>query len=235
MESGGKARGAGPCVFWDWNGTLQDDVLAAVAGTNALLRDQGKAEISVSRYRSVFSFPARGCYEALGIDVNEERWGAMCERFFGVFARDPARRLFPGAREALETLQSAGFAQVVVSSSEITALESALAGYGIRDFFAEVSGKSDAAAGSKVDAALAVFRRLGAARRDTWVVGDTGHDKEVADALGCRCVLVSSGYESEERLRARGAPVVRSVAEVQAVILRDSRADAPCAIPTPRR
>ena len=33
--------------FFAWNGTLQDDVRAAVAGTNALLRDHGRPEISV--------------------------------------------------------------------------------------------------------------------------------------------------------------------------------------------
>ena len=60
--------------FFDWNGTLQDDVLAAVAGTNALLRDQGRPEISLERYREVFSFPARSSYAALGIeDVKPEK------------------------------------------------------------------------------------------------------------------------------------------------------------------
>ena len=46
------------------------------------------------------------------------------------------------------------------------------------------------------------------------MIGDTGHDKEVADALGIRCLLVSSGYESSARLASRGAPVLRSVADV---------------------
>ena len=48
------------------------------------------------------------------------------------------------------------------------------------------------------------------------MVGDTGHDKEVADALGCACVLVASGYESRERLARRGAPVLDSVADLPA-------------------
>ena len=201
-------------VFWDWNGTLHADVLAAVAGTNAILRDQGKREITPERYRETFSFPARGCYEALGIEVDDGNWTALCERFFGVFASHPSARLFPGAAEALRRLAEAGAVQAVVSSSERRTLEAALARHGIRGLFAEVVGQDDAAAGSKTAAAAALAARLGADPAETWTIGDTGHDKEVADALGCRCLLVSSGYESEARLARRGAPVVRSVADV---------------------
>ena len=202
------------CVFWDWNGTLQDDLHAAVAGTNAILSDQGKAPVDAARYRAVFSFPARGCYEALGIEVTERNWAALCDRFFRVFSSDPSVRLFPGAEAALRALRAAGAVQAVVSSSERNALESALVKYGIRDCFAEVCGQEGAAAGSKVAAARALFARIGADPARTWMIGDTGHDKEVADALGIRCLLVSSGYESSARLASHGAPVLRSVADV---------------------
>lgn len=216
MDDSIERRTPPQCVFWDWNGTLQDDLHAAVAGTNAILRDQGKPEISAERYREVFSFPARGCYEALGIDVTEDNWDALCDRFFGVFSAEPAVRLFPGAAGALRALGAAGAVQAVVSSSERRALENALMKYGISGFFAEVCGQDGAAAGSKIDTARALFGRVGADPARTWMVGDTGHDKEVADALGIRCVLVASGYESSARLASRGAPVLRSVEEIPA-------------------
>lgn len=206
-------------IFWDWNGTLQNDVAAAVAGTNAILRDQGKAEITADRYRSVFSFPARDCYDALGIEVTPGNWPQLCDRFFGVFSSDSSVGLFPGALAALQTFADAAFGQAIVSSCEISALEDALRRYGIRHFFADVVGRTDAAAGSKTDAAKALFDRVGAEAAGTWVVGDTGHDKEVADAIGCNCVLVASGYESLDRLRSRGAPVAENVAGVPALIL----------------
>ncbi|MBQ7667380.1 MAG: HAD family hydrolase [Kiritimatiellae bacterium] len=208
------------CVLWDWNGTLHDDVEAAVAGTNALLRHQGKRGLSLDEYRAVFSFPARGCYEALGIDATDENWTLLCDLFFKAFAAHPSKRLFPGATGALRALRDAGFVQAIVSSSEISALEKALSAYGIREFFAEVAGKPDAAAGSKIDAAVALGRSLKLDPERTWVVGDTGHDKEVADALGCNCILLATGYESEARLRARGAAVAHSIDEVPALVAR---------------
>ena len=203
-------------VLFDWNGTLQDDLRAAVAGTNALLRDQGKPEITPERYREVFSFPARGCYEALGIDVEHHDWDALCARFFAVFSTHPSVRLFPGAEAALRALRAAGVGLSIVSTSEANELERALARHGVRDCFGAVSGNSDAAAGSKVGRALALFGRLGVAPSEACMVGDTGHDKEVADEIGCACVLVASGYESRPRLEARGVPVLDSVADLPA-------------------
>lgn len=204
------------CVFWDWNGTLQDDVAAAVAGTNAILADQGKTSVDAERYRETFSFPARGCYEALGITVDDSNWESLCLRFFEVFSAHPSVRLFPGAAEALRRLSGAGAVQAILSSSEEKSLHGALERYGIRGFFARVRGRNDAAAGSKTAAARELFAELAPDPARTWMIGDTGHDREVADALGCRCLLVASGYESRRRLAARGVPVLDSVADVPA-------------------
>ena len=202
-------------ILFDWNGTLQDDVLAAVAGTNALLLDQGSAPIGVERYREVFSFPARSSYAALGIDLEHHDWDALCDRFFSVFATHPVG-LFPGAATALRALRAAGAELSIVTSSEQRAVERALERYGIRDAFGAVCGQSDASAGSKVGQALALFRGLGVGPDEACMVGDTGHDKEVADEIGCACVLLASGYESRARLAARGAPVLDSVADLPA-------------------
>ena len=217
-------------ILVDWNGTLQDDVRAAVAGTNALLRDQGSPEISVERYREVFSFPARSSYEALGIDLEHHDWDALCDRFFSVFASHPSVALFPGTVPALLALRGAGVSLSIVTSSEQRSVERALGRYGIRDAFGAVRGQSDAAAGSKVAQARALFDELGLAPREACMVGDTGHDKEVADEIGCACVLLASGYESRARLAARGVPVLDGIADLPAHF-----GLAPVAAPAPLR
>ncbi|MBR1609448.1 MAG: HAD family hydrolase [Kiritimatiellae bacterium] len=205
-------------LLLDWNGTLQDDVLAAVAGTNAILADQGSPPIDVDRYRAVFSFPARGCYEALGIEVDEATWPALCDRFFAVFSSHPSVRLVPGAAEALRLLRAAGVSMCVVSASDETELRRALARHGVADLFDSVCGQRGPFAGSKVERALALFAELGVSPADALVVGDTGHDAEVAAAIGCGCVLVETGYESRARLLRHGVPVIGSVADLPAFL-----------------
>ena len=53
-------------IIWDWNGTLQNDVLAAVAGINFLLEQRGMPLVDIQKHRELFSFPARNYYIALG-------------------------------------------------------------------------------------------------------------------------------------------------------------------------
>ena len=46
------------------------------------------------------------------------------------------------------------------------------------------------------------------------MVGDTLHDHELAQAIGCRAVLYAGGHQSRERLAAAGAPVIDAIHEL---------------------
>ena len=48
----------------------------------------------------------------------------------------------------------------------------------------------------------------------TWLIGDTIHDYEVAQELGCKCVLTAHGHQSRVRLMEAGAPVIDNLAEL---------------------
>ena len=203
-------------IVWDWNGTLQDDVQAAVNGINRLLAQRGLPTVDVARHRRVFAFPVRDYYTALGFELEKEDWHRLSHDFIEAFTQDASRALFRGALPALETLHARGVAMSILSASEQTLLEAALAQHGIRRFFAEVRGLDNHGAASKLDLAKILFASIGGPYDDVWIVGDTMHDKEVADAAGCNCLLLAGGYQSRERLLACGCPVLDSVAEVPA-------------------
>jgi phosphoglycolate phosphatase len=46
------------------------------------------------------------------------------------------------------------------------------------------------------------------------LIGDTLHDKEVADALDMDCILVASGHQSKEALSSRDVTVVDRLMDV---------------------
>ena len=54
--------------------------------------------------------------------------------------------------------------------------------------------------------------------RQVLFIGDTLHDKEVADSIGCDCILVADGHNSKERLVSSGATVVDSIDEIIQVV-----------------
>ena len=45
-------------------------------------------------------------------------------------------------------------------------------------------------------------------------MGDTLHDHELAEALGCHCLLYVQGHQTAERLTASGVPLIDSLADV---------------------
>ncbi len=44
-------------VFWDWNGTLVNDVYAALASVNDILLRRGREPIDIERYYSLVATP----------------------------------------------------------------------------------------------------------------------------------------------------------------------------------
>ena len=59
-------------IFWDWNGTLLDDVWLCVDIINYMLIKRGKSEITQSQYREIFDFSVKGYYKKAGFDFKTE-------------------------------------------------------------------------------------------------------------------------------------------------------------------
>lgn len=205
-------------IVWDWNGTLQDDVQAAVNGINLLLGQRGMAQVSIGRHRELFSFPVADYYRELGFVLEKENWDEMAHTFITAFAADSSARLFDGTVPALSRFEAAGVPMSILSACQRDVLEEALLSAGIRRFFHTVKGLGDPGAVSKIALAEELFATIDVPAGDVLLVGDTTHDKEVADAAGCRCVLLASGYQSRERLAACGCTVLDSVADVPAFL-----------------
>ena len=203
-------------IFWDWNGTLQDDVQAAVNGINLLLRQRQMPEVTVERHRELFDLPVRGYYEALGFRLESENWDEMANTFINAFANDPSAHLFPETKPTLALLAKSGIDMFVVTSGEQDRVNALLHTRGIRSFFQEVRGLDNPGAGSKIAVAQALIQTRKLNPADGCMIGDTLHDKEVADAIGCPCLLLASGYQSRARLENSGCTVLDSIADIPA-------------------
>jgi phosphoglycolate phosphatase len=62
------------------------------------------------------------------------------------------------------------------------------------------------------------MKKLKLSRGEALMVGDTLHDKEVADEIGAESVLLSTGHQSKERLLQSGVPVIDSLFELEEFI-----------------
>jgi len=198
-------------IIWDWNGTLLDDVSACVTAINRMLVVRGKQTVDVNHYRRIFDFPVKGYYLALGFDLDREDWDAMAREFHDAYAEAVREcSLHHQIPAILAELQKMKIGLSVLSASEKRLLENMLSVYQIRDRFLHVYGLDDLYAHSKLEQGMDLMQMLQIDPSRVLLVGDTRHDAEVADALGCQVILLACGHQSRERLEATGAQVVDS-------------------------
>ena len=207
-----------PYILWDWNGTLLDDSSACVSALNAMLSRRGIATIDISYYRRFFSFPARGFYARLGMRLEREDWDALAREYHDAYLSEPVK-LAKDALAALEIVRRAGAGQSILSALRQDHLDAATARHGVRGFFDVVRGSDNLDGASKTDVALHLAAELSApGGRAFVVIGDSLHDKEVADAIGAKCVLFSGGSHCAERLEP-AAPTAATLADAARMAL----------------
>ena len=195
-------------ILWDWNGTLLDDTQAALDTLNAMLARRRGRPIAMDYYRDHFAFPVKPFYKSIGVCLENEDWDALAVEYHDTYAAQP-KRLNPEAVAALERVKSSGARQSIISALRQDLLEEITAELGVAKYMDFIYGVDNLDGRSKVERARELISAIQNSQTfelsnsQTLVfIGDSLHDKEVADALGVRCVLCAQGSHAGWRLRA---------------------------------
>ena len=207
-------------IIWDWNGTLLNDVQYGITLINHLLREYHKPELSgIDAYHKVFTFPVKDYYAAIGF--GDDIFDEVAVKWMDAYMKDEGTcPLREGAVEITRLFHSHNIRQVVISASKLSNLHIQMASRPYFDFFDAPRGLGDIYAGSKIDIALDWMKTSAAKPENTLLIGDTLHDKAVADALSCRCILVENGHQSQKTLLESGAPVAKDLFEAADMVLK---------------
>jgi len=203
-------------LFWDWNGTLLNDVALCVRTINAMLEKRGlRAFETMEDYRRMFRFPVEEYYKLAGFDFEKESFDVLAFEYMDAYQpKSLGCTLQDGAAGTLARLRDAGVCQVLLSASERGNLQAQVDRFDIAPCFREILGIGDVFAKSKLALGL---RWMAAQEIDparALFVGDTVHDYEVGRAMGCRVVLYAGGHQDTDRLNACGCPVIGQLEEV---------------------
>ena len=203
-------------IIWDWNGTLLSDVDIAVAIINQLLKGRALKPISQARYLEVFTFPVRDYYEQIGFDLKNEPFEVAAFQYIASYnLAVQSCGLYPEALAVLRRLQYLGCRQFILSAMEQQQLEKTISDNKITPFFEEICGLDHHFATSKVENGRNLIANRGLNPELTLLIGDTIHDYEVAQAIGCHCILIANGHQSKIRLLNTGAIVLNNLDEIE--------------------
>lgn len=204
-------------IIWDWNGTLLDDNHASLSALNAILSRRGLKTVTLDYYRKNFAFPVRYFYESLGVKIECEDWDALAQEYHDAY-HECELRLAADAKDALEFVRDNGVTQAVVSAMREDYLISDMDRFGIRPYFESVLGTNNLDGCSKLSR-IRDYVALAGESEEYVVIGDSLHDKEVADAIGARCVFYGGGSHDPSRLRHLD-PVALTLADAVEMALR---------------
>ena len=202
-------------IIWDWNGTLLNDVNYCVSRMNILLKARDMSQLTLNKYQEIFTFPVENYYKKLGFDFSVESFDKVGHEFMSLYFHElHICTLFPEVIRVLDKLKTLGKQQFVLSAMEHQALKEELKNKGIIDFFQAVYGIDNHLATGKIDRAKQMIEAYDIDVKRAVMIGDTLHDKEVADALGCDIIFVAKGHNSLNRLQETNSKVFLSLREL---------------------
>ncbi len=204
-------------IMWDWNGTILDDLQINFEIENTLLKKRGLREMkSIEEYHGIFTFPIIRFYEKMGFDLENEKFEVIARDYtYEYEKRFHEAEIFEDCEGVIRHFTSLGINQIILSMTERKWLFSQVAFHGIDHLFSDILGTGDIYANSKVSIAQNWMKEMNADPAQVLFIGDTTHDLEVAQSIGCDCVLISRGHNSRESLLNTGCPVFDSLEELK--------------------
>lgn len=116
--------------------------------------------------------------------------------------------LYPGAPEALDALEAAGWILGVATGKSSRGLIATLETHGLTGHFQTLQTADGGPGKPNPDMLLKAMEETGAAPDKTVMIGDTTFDMEMARHAGVMALGVSWGYHPQEHLRSAGAEAV---------------------------
>ena len=187
-------------VLWDWNGTLFDDLDICRETIDTLLKRHGiKPLVTIEKYRSVFCFPITEFYKNAGFDLAQISFELLAREYMEIYlpmSFDKTKcSLNKNALDVIKELDSRGFSQTIISASKTDILKRQINNFGIENMFDEIFGIGDIYAKSKADIARNWKEKYTPQPTDAVFIGDSLHDSEVSEIIGCRCLLYDGGHQ----------------------------------------
>jgi len=211
-------------IIWDWNGTLFNDVELCASIMNLLLTQESLTNISIQRYKEIFTFPVIEYYRIAGHNFERNSFEVLGKQFMVEYElRKGNCKLFPGVIELLSSLKEKNIQQQLLSAYEQQSLNNIINHFNIGSYFQNVVGLDNIYASGKSHLAVDLAKRINSngTTGNILLIGDTTHDYEVAKEINSDCILMSHGHQDEERLLRIGIPVVKNFNELYNILFKE--------------
>ncbi len=184
-------------ILWDWNGTILDDFNYNYNIINTLLAAKNLPPVSVEKYRTVFCFPIQEFYRKIGFNCETTEYYRLVADYQQAYEANINKiKLTKGIYETIKMLHSLEIKQIIFSSCNKITIQHQLPLYNdLALYIDEIVAQDNDLAVGKESLAIRWGEKTKISWKDVLVIGDTYYDQEIANNLGCECILISSGHQ----------------------------------------
>ena len=181
-------------VIFDWSGTISDDVELVSATACKVSKVLGGREFTLEEFKEQFELPYINFYKKMGVSASRNEIDKLYKKFYDEVGIKP--KIFPDVKETIEWLQKKGLKLGVLSTVLEEFVIREAKGYEIFNYFYVIKGSVM----DKREGIDEVIKRVGVPASQILYVGDMDHDIIVSREIGTHCAVVTTGYQSEEKL-----------------------------------
>ncbi|SIN80444.1 HAD-IIIA family hydrolase [Salinivibrio sp. ES.052] len=190
-------------LIFDWDGTVMDSIGRIVSSLDAAARLTGQLPIlPPERLQSMIGLSLEKGYQLLYPDADPAWYPNWIAHYRQQFVHDNPTpcQLYPGVKETLVELKAQGFQLAVATGKSRAGLDRAMAETGTHDLFSVTRCADETA--SKPDPQMLdeVLAQTGIPRDRALMIGDTGHDMQLAINAGMARLAVTWGVEGAASL-----------------------------------
>jgi phosphoglycolate phosphatase len=193
-------------VVFDLDGTLLNTLPDIVLILNTVIEQIGMTEKTEAQIRAGVGFGVEHLLRYLGVP---EQWNsALASEVEGRYARIKESRatLYPGVREMILELKTAGIKMGILSNKPQQGLEKTVSEHLAFAEFVSVRGsKPGKPSKANPDELIEMLRVFKTDRSSVLVAGDGEPDIQVSLAAGVDCVSVLWGFRTKDALEKSGA------------------------------
>lgn len=199
-------------IFFDWSGTLSDNLHCFAQVCNAIFDDFGREHISKEEIRLNFITPYMNFWNKYLPDLSKEK---QCELYDKYIQNTDAPKLFEGVTETLEYLQDAGWKLFVISSDPYSILTPEAERLKLAKFFDDIIGEAH----EKGDSILKLQEKYGLDLEQSYFVGDTTGDIDAGKYANTKTIGLSWGFLHRDIL-AKSEPdfLIDDIIEIRSVV-----------------
>ena len=189
-NSGGKN------IIWDWSGVVRDPVNSQMWIVNQIFKKYGLREISTDELRENWRQPPALFYQKYLPRGYREGERVKLFRELELDKDCPKHGPFPEVVTLIRKCKERGYFLAVVSSDFSETLLPEVKEYRLGNVFDEIVTDAN----DKLEAVQKIVKENNLNTSDTFFVGDSNHEIDVAKEAGIKSVAVTWGFTSERKL-----------------------------------